>query len=71
MKIGQTIKVVNSNPADEHQSGISEILNKEFQVVGHWKEKENREVFADGEIQVHAEEFGGIICLNKNEYIVV
>ena len=68
MKINSIIKVVASYPRSL-QDEISVLLNKEFKVLAHWEQKNSG--LDKGEIQVYATEYGGIICLNKDEYLEI
>lgn len=66
MKIGTTIQVINNNPIND-QSDIDILIGKKFNVLTHWKQENSG--LNEGEIQINSKDFGGIICLNKDEYI--
>ncbi len=58
------IRVIASNPKDKGQSGISQLIGREFETLP------NTDLDA-GEVQIFSEDFDGKIVLNATEYEVV
>ena len=68
MKIGTIIKVVKSN-GYEDQADISNLIGKEFKVIGHWKQKDNN-WWNEGDIIIDTITDGHYM-INSTEYEVV